>query len=207
MASALRLRVGVSAPTRGACHGWRRDQVESDGPILVRPRWDSSPQIWGHVTDGTEMFSIAAAAGWETLTASIDAVNSGLPSFKFASFAATIARWLSSRWRRIRLWDRLILRLSPSSQFKLVRAIAGRLTTSCPERSGPGRENLVTSGQALTVKKRRLQTEGSGRRWRMSKSLPRGRLKAPALVSLRVLNSPATLSNQCGWICFKTSWL
>ena len=37
----------------------------------------------------------------------------------------------------------------------------------------------------------------------MSRSPPRGRLKARALVSLRVLNSPATLSNRGGWFCFK----
>lgn len=41
-------------------------------------------------------FSIAAAPGWE-ITASIDAVNSGRPSPRFASFAATIARWLCNR--------------------------------------------------------------------------------------------------------------
>ncbi len=78
------------------------------------------------------------------------------------------------------------------------------LEWACPARAGPGRENPVVSSQALTAKKRRLQTEGSGRRWRMSRSSLRGRLKAPALVLPRVLNSPATLSNQGGWIGFET---
>jgi len=37
----------------------------------------------------------------------------------------------------------------------------------------------------------------------MSKSSLRGRPKAPALVSLRVLNSPATLSNRGGWLVYR----
>lgn len=38
----------------------------------------------------------------------------------------------------------------------------------------------------------------------MSRSPPRGRLKAPALVLPRVLNSPATLRDRGGWFCFET---
>jgi hypothetical protein len=56
---------------------------------------------------------------------------------------------------------------------------------------------------ALTATAPPPDPKGSGRRWRMSRSLPRGRLKASALVLPRVLNSPATLRNQGGWFCFR----
>lgn len=41
----------------------------------------------------------------------------------------------------------------------------------------------------------------------MFRSSLRGRLKVVAVVFARLLNTPATLSNQGGWICFKNSLL
>ena len=71
------------------------------------------------------------------------------------------------------------------------------------EKSESGRQNPEQSGWRWP-KQRRHQTERSGWRRRMSRLPLRGRLKVAAVVSVRLLNTPATLGNRGGWLVSTT---